>query len=305
MDSIKKYSLHILITVLILLQIFSAVRIGNLQSQIENLRNDSMHLHNTIRGDINSGLFNMGELLRQEASLIAFASVEIGAPNIGELTVPVKFSLTPREVGENTAISLHIGEEAFELERQGTAFMTALGFDFFADIGLPVIVIYEDGISRTTQDSRLNIHSLRGAVLPEVTARFAGSGSTSSTGISRRGTVSVEISPAVSGITFSEVRLVTMADGAVLSDEVIMDSAALNSGASVSGKVDINKNLPLREGQVYTMTVIALNSIGLEHHVVIDHDSFSFPERFNFGRTLLGRHEQIFSPDGRLLWETQ
>ncbi len=81
-------------------------------------------------------------------------------------------------------------------------------------------------------------------------------------------------------------------DDEVISDKTIAYEMLLNG-------YEVDEEMSLRKGQMYTMTVIANNSIGFVHHYIIDHwvaGTNSQGEPYN--------REQIFSADGKLLWDS-
>lgn len=95
-------------------------------------------------------------------------------------------------------------------------------------------------------------------------------------------------------IGFSKVILVTKVDNKVISEEPIKEE-------SFYGIFRINKEIPLKKDQVSTMTLVAIDELGLEHHYPLDHwvDGADMQSEPAFGR------EYIYSLEGKLLWKDE
>lgn len=94
----KKNILHILIAILIISQVASILKINTLQREIDSTKAEINNLSTRIINDVGAIYSNVDEMLKQEASLIESAATEIGAVNVDDFTVPVTFTLTPKEV---------------------------------------------------------------------------------------------------------------------------------------------------------------------------------------------------------------
>ena len=161
----KKNALNILIVVLIVFQIASISKINNLQREIQNVNIGMDNLNRSVMSDINNIYSNVEQILKREASLIADANAEIGALDAGELTVPIKFTLTPKEVSEQTSVYLDFQGELFPMDKTGTNFSTTVLHDIFADT-MPKIIIEEGGVKKITEDTRINVVSIKERLFP-------------------------------------------------------------------------------------------------------------------------------------------
>ncbi|MBO1914759.1 hypothetical protein J4G37_59280, partial [Microvirga sp. 3-52] len=86
--------------------------------------------------------------------------------------------------------------------------------------------------------------------------------------------------------------LVIDVDDELISDETIPNYALSNG-------YELEEETPISNGQVYTMKVIANDSIGFEHHYIVE----QWVAGTNSPDEIID-HEQIYSADGKLLWET-
>src|SRR5699024_1815037 len=111
----KKNIVHILIAILIISNMISFSKINNLQRQIENTDAEMSDLRYSVKEKMDTIYSNVDEMLKQKVSLIVSATTEIGVINVDDITVPITFTLTPKEVSENTAVSLDFDGELFPM----------------------------------------------------------------------------------------------------------------------------------------------------------------------------------------------
>lgn len=216
----KKNIMHILIAILIISQGISILKINNLQRQIESTNIQMNDLSNRIRSDMDAIYSNIDEMLKQKVSLIESAATEIGVINVDEFTVPVTFTLTPKEVSEHTAVSLDFDGELFLMEKNGTTFAATVSRNIFGD-ALPKVVIDENGVKKTMQDDQIGIWSIKESVFPIMTPRLVGEARFDGKIYRRKGNLSADIKEVPSGIEFKGIRFVIKVDDKMISDEAI------------------------------------------------------------------------------------
>lgn len=294
----KKNVLYIVIAVLVVMQMVSLAKINNLQNQLNNVKSEIYNQGNNTKNEINAIYSNVDEMLKREVSLIEIASTELGTLDISSLTVPITYSITPKEVSENTAVSLEFDGELIPMNKNGTTFTTTVSHDIFGNAS-PMILIDEDGVKKTTQDDRIMVWSIRGikdSLLPTMHPRLSGEARYGDSSYKRKGTLNADFKNVGSGIVFTEMRFVIKVDDEVFSDEIIFTDTV-----PVIWDWQVDKTIPLTDGQTCIMTIIAVDSIGLEHHYTVDH----YLGGANNQREPWFDDEQIYSADGELLWETE
>jgi hypothetical protein len=232
-------------------------------------------------------------MLKKEASLIEIASTELGALDRDSLTAPVVFSITPKEVSENTAVSLELEGERIPMNRNGTTFSATVSRDIFGSVS-PLIVIDESGVKKTTQDERIVVRSMKDSLLPIMRPQFAGQTMYSGGTYKCKKTLYADVKNTESGIVFTEMRFVIKVDEKVISDEIVPTD-------TLPVRWQVNKSIPLSNGQTCIMTVIATDSMGLEHRYTVDY----WVGGANAQRDLRFDDEQIYSADGKLLWKAE
>lgn len=289
----KKNGLYVLIGALIISQFILLLKINRLESQTEYTKSQMNNLSDEIRNDMNTIYSNVDDMLNKKESLIEISTTEVGSVNSDNLTVPITFTLTPKEVSANTTVSLDFNGELFSMDKMGTSFTTTVDRSIFSD-ALPIIVIDENGVKKTMDAEQIGIHDIKNKIFPNMFPRLLGQASYSGDTYSRSGNLSMEIKESNEYIKFTKIRLVIKVDEDIISEEIIPNDV-------FNSDYEISKKIPLGEGEVSTMIVIATDSIGLEHHYTID----TWIGGSNRQREPWFEDEHIYSPDGKLLWQPE
>ncbi len=149
------------IPILIVLQIFNLFQINSLKRELEMLNTNQGHSTEFIRSEMNNIYNNIDNIIRQDLSLIQDAEVELGDLDGDNLQVELKYSLTPKEVRDNTKLFLQFEGESIEMDRVGNSFSKNLKQDIFSEYNYPEIIIKEKDLLKTTEDSRIVISDLK------------------------------------------------------------------------------------------------------------------------------------------------
>ncbi|MEA1959821.1 MAG: hypothetical protein U9N81_00780 [Bacillota bacterium] len=263
----KKNTTPVLIAVLIVLQIISLVRIGNLQDDLRNTKNKLSDQLSHQSNQISNIYSNIDSMLDRQASIIDSYDYSFGTPDNDKLTVPVTFTITPKETKEDTAVTLFISGDSIAMEKKGTSFTGTLPAGIFDNLEAKVILA-DGGIQKT---ETLEVRgTLRDRVLPTIQVRFEGGSSDGYqknqrklSGIFHRtGNLSLDIKPAVNNNKIEGARLVVEVDGKIVSEKRV-DQIGENW-------TEIDEETTLSAGQKYTMAVLATDSIGLVHKTIMD-----------------------------------
>ncbi|SHN88194.1 hypothetical protein [Desulfitobacterium chlororespirans] len=261
----KRNIVPIIISILVLLQVVTLVRIGDLQNDLQNTQNQLVNMTAAQSSQINSIYANIDSMLKRQASIIDSYDYALGTFDRDNLTVPVTFNISPKETKADTLATVYVSGQSTEMTRSGTSFSATLPVNIFDTIDAKV-VIADDGTERT---EKLEVwEDLRARVLPAVQARFEGESGTiyrrSSAELSgeysRKGNLSMEVTP-VQNDTIEKARFVVDVDGRIVSEK------ALNSGGLGT---EIDEKITLSAGQTLTLAALATDSFGLIHKVILD-----------------------------------
>jgi len=266
------------------------MKINDMQNQIANARNEMYNISNNTSNEVSAIYSNVDNMLKQEMSLIEQASTEIGKVNVETHTVNITFSLVPKEVNEDSVVSLDFDGEICPMNRNGTMFTATVTRDFFSS-ATPLIVIDENGITKTTQDGRIGVMSIKDSVLPVLTPILSGSSGYGGGMYRFNGNLYVDAKAITTDITFTDIRLVTKVDGNMITEDILSSETSMTDWP-------VDKKIPVGNGQVLVMTVVATNSLGYEHHYTVAH----WVGGSDAQREPWFRDERIYSADGNLLW---
>jgi len=287
-----KKHIQYLIVVLCIAQLASLYSIKNLQDEVLALQNTMDHVHNNLITNINAMYYNIDDILKKETSLIEDANVEIGAVNTKDFTVPLIFTIIPKEVTEDTQISLDLGDTILLLEKNGVTFSAEISRGFFDNV-FPSIIIDENGVKKVTQDERINIDSIIAWVFPAVYPRLLGEKRVRDEKTYEvKGFLELNIKEATSEVKFTNIRLV-----ATVGEQIVLEKTI--PVETFSQHYEIDEQIALEANQVYIMTVIATDSLGFEHRYTVDH----FVEGSIIQQEPWFDDEKIYSPSGELVWE--
>lgn len=262
----KKYALPALIALLVFLQILSLSQISNLKNDLQNTQNQLSSLISVQSGQVSSLYSRIENLLNQQDSLIEGFDYTFGMLDQETLTVPVTFTVIPKEVKTGSRATLHVSGQSAEMVRNGPAYTASLHIDIF-ELFQAMFVLTVDGIEQTeTLAVAGNLHS---QLLPNIDAHFEGM---SQTGYSRDkdaasgtytwdGQIWMQFKPAGETNTIENARYVIDLDGTILSERPIDAQGQYQA---------IKETFAFKAGQTLTLSVQATDSYGLIHQVVLD-----------------------------------
>lgn len=262
----KKYTLPALLVLLVILQILSISRISRLKNDLQNTQNQLSSLISSQSAQINSLYSRIEDLLNQQDSLIEGFDYSFGMLDQESLTVPVSFTVIPKEVKTGARAFLHVSEQSTEMIRNGPAYTASLQIDIF-ELFQAVFVMAADGIEKT--ETLVVSSNLRNLLLPEVYAHFEGM---SQTGYRRDkdaasgtytwdGQIFLQYKPTGKTNTIESARYVVDLDGTVLSENPLSTEGQHQA---------IKETFAISAGQTLTLSVRAIDSYGLIHQVVLE-----------------------------------
>ncbi|AGA67924.1 hypothetical protein Desdi_0378 [Desulfitobacterium dichloroeliminans LMG P-21439] len=262
----KKNLVPMLIILLIVLQAMSLSRLGDLQNDLRNTQNQLASIEMNQSREMSTIYTNIDSMLKRQSSILDSYDYSLGKLDRDKLTVPITFKITPKETKADTHVTLYMSDESVDMSKNGTTFTGTLGADLFEPIEAKVVLV-DSGIERT---EKMEIaENLRGNVLPDVYARFERRGETKiyskqpnqlSGEYNFEGNLSLDVKP-VRNNTIEKARLIIDVDGKVVSEE------PLNTGGQWT---EIDKQWILSAGETLTMSVIATDTLGLNHKKILD-----------------------------------
>lgn len=288
----KKNIPFLLILALLLAQGLSYLKIAELERQLAQTTSSLWTLQDSVNTQISSIYTNVDDRLEKQASYIEQIQTTIGVPDAADLTVPVTYTLLPKEVRNGTAVSLDFGDKILPMERNGTSFSLTVNAKIFDAELDPTLVIAEGDVTKTEKNDALSLRRIQDKIFPYMHIRFMGSYGGNGQGFHITGTLGADIKPVSSSpdtVTYEEALFVIQVDDTVLSETPI--------GIGRLDGHEIDEKIPLQDGETCTMLVVITDNLELEHHYTIA----SYVQGNQAQREPLFDEAAIYMKDGTLL----
>lgn len=169
---------RIIIILLSVLLIYNFFALSNLYSRLDSMNNNLNNSIQQIRSSVNSILSEIGFITsenKKQTSLITDFNFEYGELDEAKMTVPVKVKIIPKNLTDDTSISLEFSGETVNLKKSEDSAEFTAEFErgIFEDKGdVPVmLVVKADGKSQT-EDLEWNLGGLYWEFLPNSNASY-------------------------------------------------------------------------------------------------------------------------------------
>ncbi len=292
----KKESLSGLVITLIIIQIFLVLGFFGLSSKVEDMYFTIKNMEGNINNKIESIESEITNSIEEQATLIESVEIDFGKLDKKNLTVPVTYTIIPKESSEETILSLQFDEETLEMERNMSRFTLTVDTDVFAYEIYPNIIISEDGKIKTEQNEKLAIYSVKYFVFPDVYMENYDVSSRRGNKVRFSGQIGYQEKyyDIPNAVNLTEARIVIEVDNAVISEKSI-DIKDLDG-------YKVEEEISLKDDQNYKIYVIAKDELNLEHHFIME--SYSNNQQ---GVVQVDDINQVYgglvySQDGEQLW---
>ncbi len=109
-------SVSLAVSVLLLVNTFSlSSNIKSLENNIENLKNSSYSNYNSLSNSIDNISGSVTAAVEKGTSIIASSEYKLGEVNENDFSIPVIFSITPKEYSEGTAAQIYINNKPYDM----------------------------------------------------------------------------------------------------------------------------------------------------------------------------------------------
>lgn len=291
----KKQTAYILVAALIVLQLYSLVKINSLQSRVENTNNIINSVENRLDNQINSIYQNVDQKLEAQASLIYNSSTKAGKLDITTLTVPITFTIEPKVVTETMSVSLDFNGEIVRLEKSGLQYSITKNFEISDSIS-PKIIMEDNGIKNIEEHMGLRVSNIKEQVFPNIFAGFSGESSYGSNEYRVKGHLDIDYKPSQDNNPFIDMKyVIKVADEIIKETPVVLEK---NSGLDGTFTLDIDDKYSINDGQILTSNIVAVDSFGFTHEYLVTH----FVAGSNMQREPYFKQEKIIAPNGELVY---
>lgn len=253
----KKNSLYLIITALVLLNLFTLVKLNNLKNNVENRLQQSDFAVSSLRNEIDGIYSNVDTKLKKQASILDNHDVTFGAFNSNQFTVPLTVSITPKEYSKGMTASLQLNEKSIPMRSEGTTFVTTTDAYIFDDFKLKVI-LEQNGVKKT--ETIEEYYDLRNKFLLDITGGFEGQSSYDSNRYLYSGKIDLRFNSSESNSP-EKVTLINDVNGKVIEERKVKASNPVT--------IDVEKNIKLAAGDKLTVYAIVQDRYGLQYKYIL------------------------------------
>lgn len=288
--------------ILIVLQMFLVLGFFNLSSKVEDIYYKINNMEVNIDNKIDSIEYEVTNSIEEQATLIESIEIDFGKLDKKNLTIPITYTIIPKESSEDTILSLQFDKETLEMKRNISIFTLTVDTDIFAYEVNPNIIISEDGKMKTEKNDELYLYNIKDYVFPDVSMNYYGEFGLKRGEMKFNGLLNYqeEDSKGLNTINYTEARLVIKAADALILEKNI-DIKDLDG-------YQIEEEIPLKDGQSCEIYVIAKDELNLEHHLLVgsyskNEDEFVYEEDVEYVDDINQKYGgMVYSQDGEQLW---
>lgn len=259
---------------LIVVQLITLSRISALQQELQNTRNQLSSENQNIRSEVSNIYHNVDELLEKQVSLLDDYDYQIGDLDVATLSVPLNFTIFPKQLSESETAMLYVNGQEVMMGRQWSLFNGTVDVSLFDDLEARV-VLSDMGVQRS-ETLRLVRPNLRERFLPVLFAHYQGRSSYNDGEYEMDGLVVLEGKGiTVGGIFMEAIELLVSIDGQVIDriapisiNEKYNDDIA-EMREFLMQEFILENTYGLELGQILRFTVVAHDSLGLVHSIVV------------------------------------
>lgn len=284
------------IVVLIAGLIASIVAIVNLTEQVESLQETVNNQFNTMNANINSIYSNVDNALKKQTSIVSSVEESKGNLNESDLTVPVSLKIVPKDIAEDTKLSVEIGDKIYPLSKSGST-------EYSATVSVPlfnsenaVLLIESKGETKTELLEDVYVSDMWYSYLPMIDhADFSGSYGYSNGKYNFNGRINI-ISDATAKMdnrSFEKVSLEAAVNG-----KKVWEQDVTETFNKAEGEIPLNKGFEMKQTDKLTIDVVAVDGAGIIHRYTahISNESSSFVD--GAIETIMNDGDCLYYPDG-------
>lgn len=301
-------AIAIIILAVVVIVCFSKIdglnnRIGNLQGEISGLRNQI----SSMSGNINSIYNNVDEMLKKEASILSDVNYSLGELDTETHTAPITLKVVPKSLVDDMQLSVSIGNESFDFERNGNEFSATFPINVFAVYkNLPMLNINANGETKTELLESVPLTTLYTRYLPNIFAHVTPFDEFKDGKLELDSNLLFDVKPASSesNVSIVNVELVTTKNDKEIAREDITDKILHKDGMdTVEPHYTVRASYEAKYGDEIRIIVIVKDSLGYTHRMPAYY-WHQIDKNTQEAVTVVDNSPEIYDADGVLLTKT-
>lgn len=298
----------IIILAVVVIVCFS--KIDELNHKINNLQGNISALSNQIssmNGNINSIYNNVDEMLKKEASILSDVNYSLGELDTETHTAPITLKVVPKSLVNDMQLSVSIGNESFDFERNGNEFSATFPINVFAVYkNLPMLNINANGETKTELLESVPLTTLYTRYLPNIFAHVTPFDEFKDGKLELDSNLLFDVKPASSesNVSIVNVELVTTKNDKEIAREDITDKILHKDGLdTVEPHYTVRASYEAKYGDEIRIIVIVKDSLGYTHRIPAYY-WHQIDENTQEAVTVVDNSPEIYDADGVLLTKT-
>ena len=301
-------AIAIIILAIVVIVCFS--KIDELNHKTNNLQGNISALSNQISsmsGNINSIYNNVDEMLKKEASILSDVNYSLGELDTETHTVPITLKVVPKSLVDDMQLSVSIGNESFDFERNGNEFSAIFPINVFAVYkNPPMLNIKANGETKTELLESVPLTTLYTRYLPNIFAHVTPFDEFKDGKLELDSNLLFDVKPASSesNVSIVNVELLTTKNDKEIAREDITDKILHKDGMdTVEPHYTVRASYEAKYGDKIRIIVIAKDSLGYTHKIPAYY-WHQIDENTQEAVTVVDNSPEIYDADGVLLTKT-
>ena len=301
-------AIAIIILAIVVIVCFSKIdglnhKINNLQGNISSLSNQI----SSMSGNINSIYNNVDEMLKKEASILSDVNYSLGELDTETHTAPITLKVVPKSLVDDMQLSVSIGNESFDFERNGNEFSATFPINVFAVYkNLPMLNINANGETKTELLESVPLTTLYTRYLPSIFAHVTPFDEFKDGKLELDSNLLFDVKPASSesNVSIVNVELLTTKNDKEIAREDITDKILHKDGMdTVEPHYTVRASYEAKYGDEIRIIIIVKDSLGYTHRIPAYY-WHQIDENTQEAVTVVDNSPEIYDADGVLLTKT-
>ena len=283
------------------LLIFCLAKINDMSDEIATLQNtisNCQHQISNMQSNIDSIYNNVDELLKKEASLLSSVDYTLGELNKEDHTIPVTLNVVPKSLTDDMQLSVKVGNETFDFERNGNEFSATFSVNIFGVYkDYPMLNIKTAGNSKTEMLERVDLTTLYTRYLPNIYANITANENFTKGKLSISGDFHLDVKPSRddSDISITKVELITEKN----KKEIAREDITKKLGTDYE-HLPIEANYEANYGDEICVYTVVEDSLGYTYKI-LSYYWYEIDENTSQAIAAVGEHTEIYDHNGNLL----
>lgn len=261
-----KRNFEIIIVALVLLNIFTILKLNRMQNSFDNKYN---HLINAVEGtnSIVSGITsNVNAILEKQGSILDSYEITFGDKLNSDLTVPVKVSITPKEYSEGLNASLVINEEGILMQKSGASFIATVNLNIFKSLQ-PKVILEQNGVQKIESIDEY-YGDIQQKYLLQINGGYSGTESYSNGKYSLDGNIELDIYSQQNNVP-EKISIIYDVNGKIVKEQQV-EVSEMNNVDFVTNfiNIDLNEIIDLKVNESLTVYAIIKDNYKLTYKYI-------------------------------------